>query len=160
MYLKYLFSKFEEKKILNKIQLILIFITISSFLFGFFIRENSAGAGGFGGDFQHVWKNLNTFKKNTIVEAIKITAKPDSPLDNENYFQGTRPPLIYILQSMNPLIDSQKSFFMFLQNLSTRQNLYRFFSTMINTKNNVYALFYNNIYQNYLSALFYNNIYK
>jgi len=111
MYLKYLFSKFEEKKILNKIQLILIFITISSFLFGFFIRENSAGAGGFGGDFKHVWKNLNTFKKNTIVEAIKITAKPDSPLDNENYFQGTRPPLIYILQSMNPLIDSQKSFF-------------------------------------------------
>jgi hypothetical protein len=111
MYLKNLFAKFENKKFLNKIQLAIVSVIISSFLFGFFIRENSAGAGGFNGDFQHVWKNLNTFKKNTIIDAIKITAKPDSPLDNENYFQGTRPPLIYILQSLNPLIDSQKSFF-------------------------------------------------
>jgi hypothetical protein len=111
MYLKNLFAKFENKKLLNKIQLALVFVIISSFLFGFFIRENSAGAGGFDGDFQHVWKNLNTFKKNTIIDSIKITAKPDSPLDNENYFQGTRPPLIYILQSLNPLIESQKSFF-------------------------------------------------
>ena len=111
MYLKNLFAKFENKKFLNKIQLALIFVIISSFLFGFFIRENSAGAGGFNGDFQHVWKNLNTFKKNTIIDAIKITAKPDSPLDNENYFQGTRPPLIYIIQSLNPLIGSQESFF-------------------------------------------------
>lgn len=111
MYLKNLFEKFEKKKFLNKIQLTLIFVIISSFLFGFFIRENSAGAGGFNGDFQHVWKNLNTFKKNTIIDAIKITAKPDSPLDNDNYFQGTRPPIIYIMQSINPLIFSQKSFF-------------------------------------------------
>ena len=101
----------KKKKFLNKIQLILIFVIISSFLFGFFIRENSAGAGGFNGDFQHVWKNLNTFKKNTIIDAIKITSKPDSPLDNDNYFQGTRPPIIYIMQSINPLIFSQKSFF-------------------------------------------------
>ena len=99
------------KKNLNKIQLILIFFIFASFLIGFLIRENSAGAGGFNGDFNHVWKNLNTFKKNTFIDAIKITAKPDSPLDKENYFQGTRPPLIYILQSINPLISSQKSFF-------------------------------------------------
>lgn len=109
---KYFLQKLNKKnKILNKIQLILIFIIITSFIVGFFIRENSAGAGGFNGDFSHVWKNLQTFKNNTLIDSIKITAKKDSPLNEENYFQGTRPPLIYILQSINPLIFSQKSFF-------------------------------------------------
>jgi hypothetical protein len=111
MHIKKIFDKFEKKEFLNKIQLTLIFIIISSFIFGFLIRENSAGAGGFDGDFQHVWKNLNTFKKNSIIDAVKITANPDSNQDNENYFQGARPPLIYIIQSLNPLIVSQKSFF-------------------------------------------------
>ena len=112
MNLKNFISKLNNNnKILNKIQLILIFTTIVSFIVGFYIRENSAGAGGFNGDFVHVWKNLKTFKKNTIIDSINITAKKNSSLEEENYFQGTRPPLIYILQSINPLIFSQKSFF-------------------------------------------------
>ena len=104
---KYFLQKLNKKnKILNKIQLTLIFMIITSFLVGFFIRENSAGAGGFNGDFSHVWKNLQTFKNNTLIDSIKITAKKDSNLNEENYFQGTRPPLIYIFQSINPLIFS------------------------------------------------------
>jgi hypothetical protein len=109
---KYFLQKLNKKnKILNKIQLTLIFMIITSFIVGFFIRENSAGAGGFNGDFSHVWKNLQTFKNNTLIDSIKITAKKDSNLNEENYFQGTRPPLIYIFQSINPLIFSQNSFF-------------------------------------------------
>ena len=40
---------------------ILIFLSISSFFFGFIYGENSAGAGTLNNDFQNVWKNLQTF---------------------------------------------------------------------------------------------------
>ena len=43
---------------------IIIFFSIFLFLIGFFFQENSAGAGGFKGDFQNVWNNLSIFKNN------------------------------------------------------------------------------------------------
>jgi hypothetical protein len=35
-----------------------------SFIAGFILDENSAGAGGLGGDFKLIWKNLQLFKHN------------------------------------------------------------------------------------------------
>lgn len=99
-------------KILNseKLLYLLSSLILVSFLSGFLIGENSAGAGGYNGDLQHTWKNLQTFKNNSIIDAIKITGKSNSHLSEDNYFQGTRPPLIYIIQSLNPLIYSKNSF--------------------------------------------------
>ena len=88
----------------------LSFGILFSYFVGFIIGENSAGAGGYNGDLQHTWKNLQTFKNNSFLHAIEITGKSDSHLNNENYFQGTRPPLLYIIQSLNPLNFSIKSY--------------------------------------------------
>ena len=59
----------------------LIILSISSFFIGFIYGENSAGAGTFDGDFEILWKNLQTFIKHDLNVAIGFT----SNLDAENY---------------------------------------------------------------------------
>ena len=56
---------------------LLIILAIFIFCIGFYIGENSAGAGTYDGDFKHVWRNLNTFLNNTILEGINLTASGD-----------------------------------------------------------------------------------
>lgn len=85
---------------------VVIFFTILLFLIGFFFQENSAGAGGFEGDFQHVWNNLSLFKNYDFRDALKATAGQD-----EIKYISSRTPLIYILNAyLNPLIESKYSY--------------------------------------------------
>ena len=70
----------------------IFFGIIISFFGGFILGENSAGAGGYVGDLSWIKKNIEIFKNNTTLEAIK---HPD--------IFGNRPPLIYIINKFfNP----------------------------------------------------------
>ena len=42
---------------------VLIFFSFFSFFIGFYLDENSAGAGTYGGDFDFIWTNLRNSKK-------------------------------------------------------------------------------------------------
>lgn len=82
---------------------IVIFFSIFLFLIGFFFQENSAGAGGFKGDFQNVWNNLSIFKNNDFKEGLKATAGI-----GEIKYASSRTPLIYILNAyLNPFAGSK-----------------------------------------------------
>ena len=84
----------------------LIILSISSYFIGFIYGENSAGAGTFNGDFEHLWKNLQTFINNDLSVAIGFT----SNLDAENY-QSSRTPLVYIFHKLfNPFTENKVSF--------------------------------------------------
>jgi hypothetical protein len=85
--------------------IILIFLLLIFFVYGFIIEENSAGAGGFKGDFSNVWLTLQTFLNADTLTAIKSSAKV-LPGQEVNYI-SSRTPLIYILNKfLNPFTDS------------------------------------------------------
>ena len=52
----------ETEKIVSKIQFYFFYhlFNINLFFYGYY-DENSAGAGGYGGDFQSIWNNLKNF---------------------------------------------------------------------------------------------------
>ena len=82
-------------------------LVILSFFYGFYTGENSAGAGGYSGDFQHVWNNLNIFKKNSFIDSLLIT----SGKHLEYTYHSSRPPLLYALNSfLNPYVDEKESY--------------------------------------------------
>ena len=89
-------------KILKKedlLVLLLSFFIFVSFVSGFVLNENSAGAGGDNGDFVQIWNALQLFK-----EGI---------LENLNSFEydDSRNPLIYIIHVLfNPFIDTKYQF--------------------------------------------------
>ena len=76
---------------------VLIFL---SFIIGFIFNENSAGAGGYNGDFgNYIWPNLNLLKEN-IFENLTSLKYTDS-----------RTPIPYVFHILlNPFIDSQTQF--------------------------------------------------
>ena len=82
----------------------LIFRTIFVFIIGYFFYgyitdENAAGAGGYNGDFNLIWKNLNLYK-NGILENL-----------NNPEYTDSRFPFSYIFHSIiNPFADNKESF--------------------------------------------------
>ena len=68
---------------------ILIFFSLSSFFLGFYLDENSAGAGGYFGDWVNLLPNIQLFLNNDILTAI----------NHEDYYSN-RSPLLYILQKI------------------------------------------------------------
>lgn len=77
---------------------LLFFFSLSYFIFGFIVGENSAGAGGYKGDFIHTWNNLKIFLNNNINYSI------------QEYYSN-RSPLIYILHEyFNPLTHNEFQF--------------------------------------------------
>ena len=90
----------------DKYLFLISIFTILLFFFGFYLQENSAGAGGFNGDFYHVWNNLTLFKNNNFLDALITTGL------NEYKYKSNRPPLIYILNAyFNPLQGIKEIFF-------------------------------------------------
>jgi hypothetical protein len=72
--------------------LILIIFSFSSFFLGFYLDENSAGAGSYLGDWVFAWSNLQIFLNNDILTAI-----------NHEDLLTNRTPLLYILHKLfNP----------------------------------------------------------
>jgi hypothetical protein len=84
----------------NNISIILFLLIIFSFLLGFFLNENSAGAGGEKGDFSLIWNNLTLFKNVSIFDFIKSDLYSDS-----------RTPLLYIIHDVfNPFTNNKLNF--------------------------------------------------
>ena len=52
----------------------LLLFLISFFIYGFVTGENSAGGGGYKGDFQTTFENLQLFVNNNFLEAVRLTA--------------------------------------------------------------------------------------
>ena len=91
---------------------ILIFFSIfilSTFFLGFNYDENSAGAGGFDGDFANTWRNLNTFLNFNLLNVLEKIADTDN-IDRQ-FYMSSRTPLLYILNAyLNPFTYSQIAF--------------------------------------------------
>ena len=82
---------FIKRKNFNVYDLI-IFLPFISFILGFSINENSAGAGGYDGDSSWIRKNIDIFLNNNLKDAI---LHPE--------FFGNRSPLIYVIHKLvNP----------------------------------------------------------
>lgn len=74
------------------LSIILIFLSIFSFFLGFYLNENSAGAGTYGGDWDIGWKNIQVILNNDLNAAL---SHPD--------YRTNRTPLIYLLHKIfNP----------------------------------------------------------
>ena len=96
-------NKKEEKKIKFKTEnifnFLLSFIILSYFFYGFYLDENSAGAGGYNGDFRLIWENLTLLKQDVIFNL------------NSPEYSDSRPPLSYILHIfLNPFIYNEEVF--------------------------------------------------
>ena len=79
---------------------ILIFISFASLFLGFYLDENSAGAGSHTGDITIIWKNLQIFLANDIV----------SSLEHPDYYDS-RTPLAYIFHEIfNPFLENKISY--------------------------------------------------
>jgi len=84
----------------NKIVKIFFLLIIISFFLGFFLNENSAGAGGERGDLSLIWNNLILFKTNHILDAIK-----------SHLYSDSRTPFLYIIHNLlNPYINDKLIF--------------------------------------------------
>jgi hypothetical protein len=87
-----------------------IFLSIIFFFYGFLVGENSAGAGGFKGDFSNVWITLQTFLNNDLLSSIKTSAEITMP-GLERLYISSRTPLIYIINKIfNPFVDSKTNY--------------------------------------------------
>ena len=81
-----------------------IFLIFISYIVGFIFSENSAG--GAIVDFEFVKRNILTFKNNSFLDAIKLTAGNDTQV-----YQSTRSPGFYIFNKyFNPFTDNIKLF--------------------------------------------------
>ena len=87
------------------LSIFLILFSVIFFFYGFISEENSAGAGGFNGDFSNSWNNLQTFLNNDLLTAINSSG---DALDGQRKYISSRPPLIWILNKfLNPFTDNQ-----------------------------------------------------
>lgn len=78
----------------------LIIIAICSYFLGFYIDENSAGAGSYEGDFKKIWNNIKIFLENDLVNSVQHSEYDDS-----------RAPTSYIFHEIfNPFVESEISF--------------------------------------------------
>ena len=86
---------------------LLLCLSIFSFFLGFYLGENSAGAGSYEGDWVHIYlKNIQLFANNDLLTALKYT---DS-LDSANY-QSSRTPLLYVLHKLfNPFLNDPTAY--------------------------------------------------
>ena len=92
--------KLKKKKQENNFLIGGSLLIIFSFFLGFFLNENSAGAGGYNGDFgNYIWPNLNLFKENIFIN-----------ISSYNY-TDSRIPTSYILHVLlNPFINTELQF--------------------------------------------------
>ena len=105
------------------ILLLSLFILLSYFI-GFYLNENSAGAGTANGDFTLIWENLQLYN-NGILKNL------DSPL-----YSDSRTPLAYILHVLfNPFIDSKYQFRLSVLFISLLCPIFFYFSLKIKYKN-------------------------
>lgn len=94
------------KYFLRIICFFLFFLSITSFFVGFYFEENSAGAGGLGGDFKNTWKNLNTFLNYDLFSSLNFIKE-----GNREFYISSRTPVLYFLNAkLNPFTYSIDAF--------------------------------------------------
>tara|TARA_B100001123_G_C15278967_1_gene1013244 strand:+ start:317 stop:1615 length:1299 start_codon:yes stop_codon:yes gene_type:complete len=82
------------------LSLILIFVSFSSLFLGFYLDENSAGAGSYNGDIRTIWNNLQIFLTNDLISSI----------NHPDYFDS-RTPIAYVFHEVfNPFVDNITSY--------------------------------------------------
>ena len=87
-------------KLYKPISATLITLAILSYFAGFYLGENSAGAGGYEGDFDDIWNNLQIFLQNDLNTSL---SHPD--------YDDSRTPIAYIVHEIfNPFLDNKVSF--------------------------------------------------
>ena len=84
--------------------MILILFSLSSFIYGFVIREDSAGGGKI--DFSNTWTNQKIFNENTTIASIKNTKTSEIKLSINSHF-----PSSYIINKfLNPFSKNKENF--------------------------------------------------
>jgi len=88
----------------NTLYMILILFSLSSFIYGFVIREDSAGGGKI--DFSNTWTNQKIFNENTTIASIKNTKTSEIKLSINSHF-----PSSYIINKfLNPFSKNKENF--------------------------------------------------
>ena len=86
-----------KNNILKKNSITIYFIVVFlSFIFGFFLNEDSAGGGLI--DFEHEWTSINEFKLGIFSALTSIK------------YESSRTPLFLILNYFNPFNDTEYGF--------------------------------------------------
>jgi hypothetical protein len=84
----------------KKLSLPLILFSFLLFFLGFYLDENSAGAGSYEGDIINIWNNLQIFLANDLLSSV----------NHSNYYDS-RTPLAYILHEvLNPYVHDLNSY--------------------------------------------------
>lgn len=88
----------------NYLYVFLIIISMMSFIYGFTVKEDSAG-GGFK-DFNNTWNNQMIFNENSLVDSIKNTKTSEIKDSINSHF-----PFSYILNKIfNPFSNNKDDF--------------------------------------------------
>ncbi len=117
----------------NLFYIFLIIFSVSSFIYGFTVREDSAGGGKY--DFNNTWNNQKIFNENSLIDSLKNTKTGEIGININSHF-----PTSYILNKfLNPFSNKKKSFlksifildfflpivfFLVLKNLHKEKNVY------------------------------------
>ena len=110
---------------------LLFLVAVLLFFAGFIYQENSAGAGGYYGDFKNTWNNLNTFINYNIIEALSLTGSGEI-----DYYKSSRTPLLYIINALfNPYIYTKSEFILSIFIFSFSIPILFFFNLKNNLQN-------------------------
>ena len=119
----------------NFIYISLIVLAMTSFIYGFNIREDSAGGGLH--DFNHTWNSQTIFNNNSLIDSIKNTKTGEIKENINSHF-----PFSYILNKfLNPFSNNKENFLKSIFILNFFLPLIFFFILKNNFKNkNLYLL--------------------
>ncbi len=113
----------------NFIYIFLIILSMASFIYGFAIKEDSAGGGLY--DFNNTWNNQTTFNENSLVDSIKNTKTAEIRENINSHF-----PFSYILNKfLNPFSNDRENFLKSIFILNFFAPLIFFFSLKNNYPN-------------------------
>ena len=115
------------------IYVFLVVLAMTSYIYGFVLREDSAGGGFY--DFNNTWNNQTTFNENSLFDSLRNTKTAEIKVNINSHF-----PFSYILNKfLNPFSENKESFlksifilnffiplvfFLSLKNRYTNKNLY------------------------------------
>ena len=119
----------------NFLYILLIVLSTVSFIYGFTIKEDSAG-GGFK-DFNNTWNNQTIFNENSLVDSIRNTKTSEIKNSINSHF-----PFSYILNKiLNPFSNNKENFLKSIFILNFFIPLFFFLSLKNNYSNkNLYLL--------------------
>ena len=119
----------------NFIYIFLIILAMTSFIYGFVVKEDSAGGGLY--DFNNTWNNQTTFNENSLTDSIRNTKTAEIRENINSHF-----PFSYILNKfLNPFSNNKENFLRSIFILNFFVPLIFFFSLKNNyTNKNLYLI--------------------